>query len=90
LVSYSKIRDILSIEIGYREGMSLDAGMLTPKVLSRIREDTGVDAIILGSVSSSWCDMAWMPPCWIECSFKMIDSRSGEIIISANGGKGSK
>lgn len=84
LVSYSKIRDILSIEIGYREGMSLDAGMLTPRVLSRIREETGVDAIILGSVSDAWCNMLWIPPCWIECSFKMFDARSGEIIISAN------
>ncbi len=84
LVSYSKIRDILSIEIGYREGMSLDAGMLTPKVLSRFRKETGVDAIIIGSVSNAYCDMNSLPPCWIECSFKMIDSRSGEIIISAN------
>ena len=84
LVSYSKIRDILSIEIGYREGMSLDAGMLTPKVLSHIREETGGDTIILGSVSGAWCNMAYMPPCWIECSFKMIDLRSGEIVISAN------
>lgn len=75
LVSYSEIRDVLSIEIGYREGMSLDAGMLTPRVLSRIREETGVDAIILGSVSDSWCNTAWLPPCWIVCSFKMIDSR---------------
>jgi len=84
LVSYSKIRDILSVEIGYREGMSLDAGMLTPKVLSRIYQDTGVDAIVIGSVSESWCNMAWLPPCWIAVSFKMINTRSGEMVVSAS------
>ncbi len=83
-VSYSKIRDVLSIEIGYREGMSLDAGMLTPKVLSRIGEEAGVDAIILGSVSDAWCNMSYLPPCWIECSFRMIDIRLGETIVTAN------
>jgi hypothetical protein len=84
LIPYSKIRDILSIEIGYREGMSLDAGMLTPRVLSRIREETGADAIIIGSIIDAWCNPAWLPPCWIECSFQLIDTHSGEIVISGN------
>ena len=84
LVSYSKIRDILSVEIGYREGMSLDGGMLTPKVLSIIYQDTGVDAIVIGSVSESWCNIAWLPPCRIAASFKMISTLSGELIVSAN------
>lgn len=84
LFSYSKIREILSVEIGYREGMSLDAGMLTPKVLSRIYQETGVDAIIIGSVSESWCNMGWIPPCRIAVSFKMINTISGEMIASVS------
>lgn len=84
LVAYSKIRDVLSIEISFREGMTLDAGMLTPRVLQRIREETDVDALILGSVSEAWYDPAYLPPCWIGCAFQMIDTKSGEIIISAN------
>jgi len=88
LVSYSKIKDILSVEIGYREGMSLDAGMLTPKVLSRIHQDTEVDAIVIGSVSESWCDIGWLPPCRIAASFKMISTLSGELIVSANASDG--
>jgi len=84
LVAYSKIRDIVSVEVGFQEGMALDAGMLTPRVLERIREETGVDALILGSVSDAWCDPMWMPSCWIECSFQMIDTKAGEILISAN------
>lgn len=84
LVSFSKIRDILSVEIGYREGMSLDAGMLTPKVLSRIYQDTGVDAIVIGSVSESWCSIAYIPPCWIAASFKMISTSSGVMVVSAS------
>lgn len=84
LVSYSKIRDVISVEIGFNEEMSLDAGMLTPRVLQKIREETGVDAIILGSVSDAWCDLMYTPSCWIESAFQMIDTKSGEIIISAN------
>jgi len=84
LISYSMIRDSLAVEIGYREGMSLDAGMLTPKVLARIHEETGVDAIVIGSVSESWCDMAWLPPCRIAASFKMISTHTGEMILSAS------
>ena len=84
LVSYSKIREILSVEIGDREGMALDAGMLTPKVLSRIHQETGVDAIIIGSVSEAWCDMSWIPPCRVAVSFKMINILSGEMIASVS------
>jgi hypothetical protein len=84
LISYSMIRDVLAVEIGYREGMSLDAGMLTPDVLERINQETGVDAIVIGSVSESWCDMMWIPPCRIAASFKMISTQTGEMILSAS------
>lgn len=83
VVSYSQIREVLSVEIGYREGMALEAGMLTPKVLSRIYQDTGVDAIVIGSVSESRCDMG-VPPCRFAVAFKMISTHSGELIVSAN------
>lgn len=84
IISYSKIRDIVAIEIGFREGMALEAGMLTPNVLKRIRNETGCDAIIIGSVSNSFIDPMWTPSSWIECSFQMIETESGEVIISAN------
>lgn len=84
LISYSLIKEVLSVEIGYREGMSLDAGMLTPRVLSRIYEEAGVDAIVIGSVSESWCDMGWIPPCRVAVSFKMINTLSGEMIASVS------
>lgn len=84
LISYGKIRDVLSFEIGYREGMALDAGMLTPRVLSRIKQETDVDAIIIGSVSEAWCDIGWIPPCRIAVSFKMINTLSGEMIASVS------
>lgn len=63
LVSYSRIRDIIAAEFGTREGPALDAGMLTPRVLDRIRNETAAQAIILGSVSDSWCDIWYTPPC---------------------------
>ncbi|MCP2520180.1 hypothetical protein NLD30_07020 [SCandidatus Aminicenantes bacterium Aminicenantia_JdfR_composite] len=84
IVPYSQIREVLSVEIGFREGMALDSGMLTPRVLSRIKQETGVDAIIIGSVTNAFCDFAMLPPCFIEVSFKMVSTQSGEIIVSAN------
>ncbi len=84
IVPISKIRDIVAIEIGNKESMALDAGMLTYAVLEKIRIETGVDGIILGSVSDAWCSPWWAPSCWIECSFQMIDTKSGELIVSAN------
>jgi hypothetical protein len=84
IIPYSKIRDIIAIEIGYREGLALDAGMLTPAVLKRIKVETGVDGIVLGSVSDAWCNPMWIPSCWIECAFQIIETNSGELIVSAN------
>jgi len=84
IVPISKIREIVSIGIGYKEGMALEAGMLTTEVLDKIRTEAGVDAIILGSVSDAWCDPMWTPSCWIECSFQIINTKTGELIVSAN------
>jgi len=84
LISYSLIKNILSIEIGYKEGMALDSGMLTPDVLSRIKHETGADGLVLGSVSESWCDMTWIPPCRIAVSFKLIGMNTGDILVSAS------
>jgi len=84
IIPISKIRDILSLEIGYKEGMALEAGMLTHEILKKIRTETSVDGIILGSVSDAWCNPMWAPSCWIECSFQIIDTDSGELIVSAN------
>jgi len=84
VISYSMIKEILSVEIGYREGMAFDSGMLTPRVLSRIYDETGAEAIIIGAVSESWCDIGWLPPCRLAASFKMISTASGELIVSAS------
>jgi hypothetical protein len=84
MITYSRIRDIIAVEIGYKEGMALDAGMLTPAVLEKIRKETSADVILIGSVSDAWCNPAWIPPCWIECAFQIIDTVSGEINVSAN------
>lgn len=84
IISFSMIREVLSSEIGYGEGMSLEAGMLTPKVLSRIHKETGADAIVIGAVSDAWQSVAWMPPCYIAASFKMISTASGELICSVS------
>lgn len=84
LISYSKMKDVLAAEIGFKDGMALDAGLLTNDVRKRLKEETSVDAILLGTVTSSFCDITWMPPCWMETSFQVIDINTGEIIISGN------
>ena len=97
LVSTGKIRDVLSLEIGYKEGMALEAGMLTQTVLSKIQQETEAQAIIIGSVIWSWCSWEYVPSSWlfrpvlpgevtcsISISFKMIDTSSEELIVSAS------
>jgi len=84
IVSYSMIKDILAVEIGYKEGMALESGMLTVEVLNKLKEDTNADAILLGSVSEAWCNMAWLPPCRMAVSFKIISTTSGELLASAS------
>lgn len=82
--AYSKIRDIVAVEVRLKEGMALDAGMLTQHLLQRIHKETGVDILVLGSVNDAFYDPKYMPSCWFECSFQMIDIKTGEVIVSAN------
>ncbi len=84
LISYSKMKDVLSVEVGFKDGMSFNAGLLTNEVRKILKNDTGVDAIMLGSVSNANCNAAWLPPCGIETAFQVIDIDTGEIIISGN------
>ena len=84
IASYSRVRNVIGVEFGDKEGIALDAGMLTSAVLSRLREQTGADAIMIGAVTDAWCNVAYIPPCWIECSFQIVNTFSGEIIVSAN------
>lgn len=86
LVPFSRMRDILSLEVGFREGMALDAGMLTPTVLNRLKNEVGAEAILLGSVSDAWCDPMWIPACWIECAFQLVSTADGSLMISGNAG----
>lgn len=84
IVSLSKVRNVIGVEFGFKDGIAFDAGMLTSAVLSRLREQTGADAIMIGAVTDAWCNVAYVPPCWIECSFQILNTSNGEIIVSAN------
>lgn len=84
LVPFSRMRDVLSAEVGYRNGMALDAGMLTPAVMQRLKGEVGADAILLGSVSDAWCNPLWAPSCWMECAFQLISTSDGSLMVSGN------
>lgn len=84
LIPFSRMRDVLAVEIGYRDGMALDAGMLTPAVLTRLKGEVGADAILLGSVSDAWCNVMYAPSCWMECAFQLISTVDGSLMVSGN------
>jgi hypothetical protein len=84
IASLSRVRNVIGVEFGDKEEVALDAGMLTSAVLSRLREQTGADAIMIGAVTDAWCNAAYIPPCWIECSFQIVNTYNGDIIVSAN------
>ena len=84
LIPISQIKKVISIEYGEREGMSIEAGMLTPEVLQRIRQQTGADAILIGSVSDAWVDPMYIPSCWFEMQFQLINTKNGELIVTGS------
>jgi hypothetical protein len=76
VVPYSKIHRILPI----REGMALEVGAVTSRVLRRVRDETGADALVRGSAHVSHGKL--LAASWIHCSFQMIDTVTGEILVS--------
>ena len=84
LVAYSQVQNVLAVDVDLEDRTTIDAGILTPSDLKKIKEEADVDAVITGSVSDCWCNLAYIPPCWFACSFQMIATATGEILVSAS------
>lgn len=83
VVPFGRIREVLSVDVGLRDGTFLEAGTLTPSMLARLRQ-SGADAVLLGSVGMSLSNPRYAPSNFIEINFQMVDTRSGELIASGS------
>ncbi len=76
---------MIKLTTGITRGQALKVEMLSPDVLKQIRSETGVDALLLGEISSSpssYCSsFESYHSCHLECYFQLIDARSGETIM---------
>jgi len=59
------------------EGWSADAWR-------RVHEETGVDAVLTGTVTASEFVPGGMPPYLIECAFRLVEASGGEVLASGN------
>lgn len=84
VIPVARVRNTLAVEIGFGDNSSIDAGMLTPAVLSKIRQQSGADALILGSVGLSLSSPKYAPSNFIEVNFQIVDTRSGALIASGS------
>jgi hypothetical protein len=59
-----------------------------PEVLEKFRDEAGVDALLLTSISNAGCEgdvlRSRFEGCLIACSFRLIDTRSGMDIMKGN------
>jgi hypothetical protein len=50
----------------------------------RVHEETGVDAVLTGTVTASEFVPGGMPPYLIECAFRLVEASGGEVLASGN------
>ncbi len=82
LIENNKLTKVIKLTTGITRGQALGVEILSPDALKRIRSETGADAFLLGELSSSPCSpFVSYHSCRLECYLKLIDVRSGEIIM---------
>ena len=64
-------------------GASSDEGW-SPDAWRRVHEETGVDAVLTGTVTASELVPGGMPPYLIECAFRLVEASGGEVLASGN------
>jgi hypothetical protein len=66
--------------------IALEGLSVPEEILKKFRIELGIDALFIGSLRESNCES--LPPvfnrCRLVCSFRLIDTRSGEVIMSGN------
>ncbi len=76
----------IGMEPKIRHGIPLETGIFPFGTLEKIRNETGADVLLLGSIRDANCgsDISWVV-CRVECDFQLIDTRSGKTVMNGKG-----
>lgn len=81
VVPYERVREALARAT---EGAAAGDDGWTADTWRRVHEDTGVDAVLNGTVTASEFVPGGMPPYLMECSFRLVAASGGEVLASGN------
>jgi len=76
----------IGIERKIRHGLPLETDTFHSDTLEKIRNETGADVLLLGSIRDAYCDLSFSSDrCRVICDFQLIDTRSGKSIMEGKG-----
>jgi len=82
VVPYERVREAL--ERASAEAAATGDDGWSAGTWRRVHEDTGVDAVLSGTVTASEFVPGGMPPYLMECSFRLVAASGGEVLASGN------
>jgi len=83
IVPFSRVEEALLLDVD-EDGRMLEDEIWTRQALERVRVETGARAVLVGAVTNSWFHVGELPPYQIDCAFRILDTRSGEILAAGN------
>lgn len=84
LVPYARVVELAAVELGDNGRVWVERDLLEPALLARVREETGADALLVGAVTGSSLTDGAIPPYQIDCAFRLVATRTGDIVAAAN------
>ncbi len=86
VIDHSQLSEVSKITVRPGGEIAFKDLTIPEDILKKFRTEFGVDALFVGSLRESNCES--LPPifnrCRLVCSFRLIDTRSGEVIMSGN------
>jgi len=76
----------IGIERQIRHGLPLETDTFSSDTLEKIRNESGADVLLLGSIRDAYCDLSFSSDrCRVICDFQLMDTRSGKSIMEGKG-----
>ena len=84
IVPYDRVREALERESGVDQTSASGEESWSARAWKRVHEETGVDAVFTGTITSSEEVPGGFPPFIIDCAFRLVDAGRGEVLASGN------
>jgi hypothetical protein len=84
VVPYDRVRESLARDPSAEENFGSGDEAWSARAWRRVHEETGVDAVLTGTVTASEVVPGGFPPYLIECGFRLVEASGGGVLASGN------